>query len=320
VTVDILLGNGESMVSQQYSADNNVSVMACVDQYQFCIPSPNAAPICTPFASQNDLGDNAITLPQLQKIHANEYQTAIAESIIQAIRFSNFEYLIANMDSPLLAQSLAVPDISMPIASDQWVLESKNWFSLGLANMQHMGVDYVTGPPAEYSQYAQGPGNNTGLNWLCGNQVVRSENYTNFSTLAIFLVFTLGGLVIFVSLWLETVVGLMRSRWRHGRWKQTAWWAEGTLQLQRQAFEGIGIGGWEVREWNQVPLAEEGKEFTGLRNCEQMLPLAAAQTMKTKHQSSSTAGLEKGAVVRDFSVTSSNEGIRDVKRVRSNSL
>ncbi|KAE9381083.1 hypothetical protein N431DRAFT_457696 [Stipitochalara longipes BDJ] len=318
LTFNMLNENGKTITSQAYGIDNFVNVVACVEQYQFCIPSPGGVPTCTPFVSQNDLYFNLSTLPQLQKIHANEYQIATAESIIRASHPSSISLLIQYMDSPLLAESLAKSTMSMPIASDQWVLESKNWFSLGLASMQHMAVDYVTGPPAEYSQYTPGPGNDTGLNWLCENQIVRSEDYINFSTLAIFLIFALGGLVIFSSLWLETAVGLIRLRSRRSRWKQTAWWAEGILQLQWQAFEGIGIGGWEVKEWDQVPLAEEGKEFTGLRSRDS---LAVAQTMKTKHQStSSTAGFEKGATVRVFSVTSSNEGIQDVRRVRSKSF
>lgn len=313
--------DGTELPTQGYSFDNVFSVMACAEQYQFCIPSPNAAPICTPFTSRKDLTYQPFLLPLLQRIHASEYQTAIIESIIQGLEYSSITYLLQNLDSPLLANNLAISGQSMPLASDQWVLESKNLFSMGLAIMQHMVVDYVTGPPTEYAQFAVGPGNDTGLNWLCGSQIVRSEDFINFSTLAIFLVFILGGLVIFVSLWLETAVGLIRARSRRGRWKQTAWWVEGTLQLQRQAFERKGIGGWEVKEWDQVPLAEEGKEFTGLSNCGDVLPLAVAQVMESRSQN--TALLEnfgKSSAVRVLSVTSSSEGISDAKRLRSHFL
>jgi hypothetical protein len=313
------MGGGTNLTMELYGLDNVINVMACTEQYQFCIPSPNAASLCTPFTSANDLLYQPFVDPLLQKIHASDYQTAIIESLILALQYSGFRHLIPTMNSPLLAEDLVSTRVSLPIASDQWVLESKNWFSLGLTNMQYMGVDYVSGPPAEYSQYATTPGNNTGLNWLCQNQIVRSGDYMNFSILSIFLVFILGRLVIFVSLWLETAVGLIRSRLRLERWKQTAWWAEGILQLQRQAFEGKGIRGWEVKEWDQVPLTEEEKSFTGLGSYDEMVPFDAAQTMELQ-STFPMARFEKGAVVREFSVASSKEGIRDLKRLRSNSF
>lgn len=96
---------------------------------------------------------------------------------------------------------------------------------------------------------------------------------------------------------------------------------EGGLQLQRLAFEGVGVGGWVVREGEQVPLAEEGKEFTGFGGGDDGIVLAADQGLNTQTMNtSSPAESEKGPVVRVFSVTSSKEESRDVERVRSNSI
>jgi hypothetical protein len=139
-------------------------------------------------------------------------------------------------------------------------------------------------PPPQYTQYvAQNESkNNQGLKWLCGSQIIRRSDYTNFSTLAIGLVFGLGSLVIVVSLSLETVVGYVRLKWRKGRWRQRAWWAEGTLQLQRRAFEGMGIKDWEFGEWDRVPVTGKGRVWSALGNWDDMLP--QAKEVKTVSQ------------------------------------
>lgn len=70
--------------------------------------------------------------------------------------------------------------------------------------MQFLTMDYISGPWSQYAQYVEQNLSSTDpdLKWLCGSKIIRRNDYTNFSTLAIFLVFGLGGFLsgfVFVS-------------------------------------------------------------------------------------------------------------------------
>jgi len=98
----------------------------------------------------------------------------------------------------------------------------------------------------------------------------------NFSSLAVGLIFGIGAVVIGISLCLETIVGWARTRKRfeRGAWKQRAWWTDGTLQLQRKAFEGAGVGDWEVRECDLVPITSTRMTFRGMEQRGEIVPVA----------------------------------------------
>ena len=318
LTATISGSNGNEYTQHGFGLDSTISVLGCVEQYQFC-NSNTKFPSSTPFRAAGQMSTS-----DLENINLNTYQTALATSLMWATKITSVNFLIQFLPSPLLAESLAQDTTSMPLAPNQWILEAQNWFTIGLSTMQHLLVDYITGPAPQYQQYVDKASNqnNTAIQWLCKNQIIERDDYTNFSTLAISLVFALGGIVIIVSASLETVVGLIRLRWRTGRWRQRAWWAEGTLQLQRRAFEGMGIKGWEVGEWSRVPLAPEGREFSGLRNWDEMLPLAGEKTVGIVRQiTSSTGGFDKGNLVKMASITAtSDEGTDEIGTVRSNSV
>jgi hypothetical protein len=56
--------------------------------------------------------------------------------------------------------------------------------------------------------------------------------------------------------------------------------------------------GLEVGEWSGIPLAPEGKESSGLRNWDEMLPLAGEKTVGiVRRITPSTGGFEKGNLV-----------------------
>jgi hypothetical protein len=90
------------------------------------------------------------------------------------------------------------------------------------------------------------------LEWICNNQIIRDDSYTSFSILWISLIFGLGGLIILVSLNLETVVSYFQRRYKRGLYQQLRWQLDSTLQLQRMAFEEAGFGEWEGGT-NEVP-------------------------------------------------------------------
>lgn len=259
-----------------YGPDQPFSVLACVEQFQFCNPAStsNSTSRCTTPASGTQISDYATNQDSFRRVFDNEHQVATALAFGIALDAASINSVVVRAPPvPILAASLITAQDSLPPAPSQWILETENWFQIGLAAMQRLTVEYISGPPAQYAEYVVEDEKNhdAGLKWLCGNQKIRRNDYTNFSTLAISIIFGMGLLIIGVSLYLETFVGYVRQRWRKGRWKQRAWWAEGTLQLQRRAFEGMGVRDWEFGEWDRVPVTRKGKVWSALGNWDEML-------------------------------------------------
>jgi hypothetical protein len=284
-------------VSNYYAPDAPISVMACTEQYQFCNPSaPSNSPSCTSLQSSNQMSDD--TFGEIAQIFTNKHQQIIL-NMVDLVQ-SSISPVIE--EAPLLANALAKEIFSLPLAPNQWNLEVQNWFRIVLANMQFAGLYFATGPPIEYTQPGHQLDNITAdpdLRWLCQNFIIRRNDYTNFRTLAIGLVFGLGTLIISVSLCLETIVGMVRSKWRRGRWRQRAWWAEGTLQLQRRVFDGMGIHNWEIDEWSRVPITDEKVVFSALKNWDDMLPIVTERKVNSvaEKQKVPSPSLKSGMVL-----------------------
>lgn len=279
-----------------YEKDEPVSVLACLEQQQFCNPSSqlSKAPRCTPFWSMY----YTPTEEEFDEVFNNEHQKTIAKAVLFQSSYSAFNYAM-NM-VPLLARNLYGDEMSLPLASDQWVLEVTNWFTVGLAQVQRLMLEYITGPSLpEYLQIAVRDQlhNDTNLAWLCGSQIIRHSDFTNFRTISFAMIFAFGVIIFVVNQSLETVVGWFRSRWRSGRWRQRAWWAEGTLQLQRRAFESMGVKDWELDEWDRVPVTEKGRKWSAFKNWDEMLPVAREQKrifVVTKQVSPTSSGPRSG--------------------------
>jgi len=247
---------------QMFAPDSSLSVLACVDQQQFCNPAFPGGHVCTELLSPDDFLMSGMEL--LFGISANERQLAVASTIYNAASVSTFYYTVLGLDMPLLADSLAAGGVSVPLPNNQWELEVKNWFQIGLNNVQRMVVDFATGPPSQFAQYTLNQVTSPAMQWMCENQIVQREDFTSFSTLALALIFGIGGTVIAVSLFLENLVGWMRVRFNGDMWRQEKWWMDGTLQLQRAAFENSGLGGvWRVG-MKDIPVSGKGKVFLGL--------------------------------------------------------
>lgn len=210
----------------------------------------------------------------LREVFANDQQLATAGAFSLSSDTAFLHPIVFSGGTKLLASSLTTTQVSLPPSPDQWILESENWFRTGLAAIQGYMVGYVSGPPGENAAAYNNQSNfEPGLEWLCANQIIRRNDYTNFSTLAIALVFAIGIIVIATSLCLETIVGAVRLKRRKSTWKQRAWWSEGSLQLQRCAFEGMGVKDWKIREWSLVPVTDKGIIWSALGDGENILPL-----------------------------------------------
>ncbi|KUJ06552.1 uncharacterized protein LY89DRAFT_769160 [Mollisia scopiformis] len=240
--------SGPIVRKEIYFPDNQVTVLACLEQQQICNPTPlvNNTKHCTRF---QPIFTN---FEELQDVLSTSRQMRLAYSLLNSSMQSSLAYTIDAI--PLLAESLGDGALSLPISPIQWILETENWFKVGLYIMQRLTVDFATSPPSQFSQFIplNQWNNDTDLRWMCDNQILKRRDYTNFHSLSIGFIFGFGVLVYAINQSLETTVGWVRLKWRSGRWRQRAWWADGTLQLQRRAFEGMGIKDWELDEWDRV--------------------------------------------------------------------
>jgi hypothetical protein len=197
----------------------------------------------------------------MASIGANDRQRIISSTIYNAASLSTFYYTVLSLESPLLADRLAGGGVSIPLPDNQWELEVQNWFQIGLNNVQRMVVSSAAGPPGQFAQYTFNQSRSPALQWMCENQIIRRDDFTSFSTLAIAFIFGLGGAVIVLSLFLENIVGWIRIKFNGDLWRQEKWWMDGTLQLQRAAFENSGLGGvWRVGV-EDIPISGKGKCF-----------------------------------------------------------
>jgi hypothetical protein len=292
---------------------------------QFCrLAGAGEVGTCSPFLSFEAIATWAEN--ELETFFVTPKQIRTARSMIQPVISTDISTSIKELKSPLLADALAYDMISLPVPANQWITEAQNWFTISLANTQHRLVDYITGPPAQFTQFVpfNQAKNDTTLAWLCSNQIIRRNDFTNFSTLAISLIFGIGIVVILSAFWVESVTGLVRSKRRKGEWRQTAWWSEETLQLQMNAFFGMGITDWKSAAINQVPVTRKNEQWSSVREWEKILAQVeeGAKEGKKKPYLFTLPVLVSSDVTSSASCTGSSntEGPKSPSRVRSYSV
>jgi hypothetical protein len=105
--------------------------------------------------------------------------------------------------------------------------------------------------------------------WMCKNQLVQSDGYASFSVLGIALILIIGELIIIAQLLLNPLANTYRRRMNHGvSTTMPACNAANVLQIQRLAFEGLGVHtGWEMSSAeDMIPVTDKGSnvEFNAL--------------------------------------------------------
>lgn len=75
-------------------------------------------------------------------------------------------------------------------------------------------------------------------------QKILSTDYTSLSLFGLYFTYMTGVIVILASYITEPLLALFYSRHRYEEYKYLEWAANGTLQLQRLAYQGIGSQKW----------------------------------------------------------------------------
>lgn len=125
--------------------------------------------------------------------------------------------------------------LQSPLPDNQWVVELSSWFQVGLASIQQSVLEYATGPiDLGQTGVIVRPNASDELGQrLCKSQSIRNSGQVqSFSILGMTLIFALGGMIIIISLTMESTVGVMQRRWaRGGEYKRLVWKRDENLEI-----------------------------------------------------------------------------------------
>ncbi|KAI9812584.1 MAG: hypothetical protein M1827_004573 [Pycnora praestabilis] len=231
------------------------TVLACVEQHQVCNPALPSKTGCTSLTGillVNDL---------LSSLDLNDRQLATVELLRQALGSNLVNDVTQTLEtSSLLATNTLSGIVSAGLPKNQWTIEVSNWFAIVMANSQRLVVEYATGPSnLAYMKYVQEPTTTEGQT-MCTNMKIRSTGHISFSILALAVVFAIGIVIIGISIVLDSVVGYIQNWKKKGEYRRMNWILDGTLQLQRMAYEGNGLGTWQNCA-DEIPVTKLGERF-----------------------------------------------------------
>ena len=236
-----------------YMSNQEVYVLACTEQHQFCNPNNGK---CTP------LSGAAQVVTYLPGLDLNEAQAATYITMGLTITFLNTYNSVDSLGSRALRASETLDQgFQLPLPDNQWMIEVSTWFAVLLAKLQQRTVQYAIG-----SSYVPegltlvGPANRDQEN-ICNNTKIQSQSgTTSFSVLGVSIILIVGSVFVFTSLVLSTVMGFIRRKRHWEEYKNLQWTVDNTLQLQRLAYEEAGQGQWSGGT-DSVPITRKGDKF-----------------------------------------------------------
>lgn len=240
----ISLSTGYTANVTWYSASYLVSPVVCRDQHQFCLGKSNET--CTPFSAiTSDLIDE---VTKLQGVQIAQALTASRLSI--AVTSAKLSNVVGSRGSNSLLAARTVNGYfqTAQLSEDHWVDEVKNWFSISLAALQAVALEYATGPDDPYfDAYLKTPAEDIQKS-QCDRQRVRdAQGYVNYDMKGLIVLVVVGAALAFFGLIFETLMSYA-TRLNH-RWKDSwaAWLADGIYHIHMTALESKGVKGWHDR-------------------------------------------------------------------------
>lgn len=269
-------------------APNPLSFLGCQEQYQFCKVDParpnstsgnanTGSDSCTPLTGLYKLFPdlmfvkgspwNGTVLPNLNPVQKALYyflaKTMSNSQLHWQLGFIGYENLIAQ---EVVWDGGFDFDMSAGVPDDQWEIEVMNWLNVSLSTTQRATVAYSR--PSQYDintgnsslQYIEKP-QDPELGKLCSKIKIRSARHTSFSVVGMAATISFGIACILGSYAIRPFFGWIQRRTGHGIYKAQEWTESSTLQLQRMAAEGKGIGPWKGKEGDVPTLVEPDLRF-----------------------------------------------------------
>lgn len=98
---------------------------------------------------------------------------------------------------------------------------------------------------------------------LTQNQRVLSSDYTSLSLFGLYFTYVTGIIIIIASYTAEPILALFYSRRKYEEYKYLEWAANGTMQLQRLAYQGLGSRKWS-NYTDEIPKTRPGVSLPDL--------------------------------------------------------
>jgi hypothetical protein len=213
-----------------------VSVVGCACQYQFCGPTATEGTVCTPLTGM----DTAVRL--CSDILRFPRQRAALRRIVEVIgSIGDMSRLATTLVGNVLLANHFGPIEEHPLPNDQWIRELNHMFGTLMTVLQIRNYRFAGGYDPQFEPKVTPPRAND--TWMCGNQMVRRNDYQSFSVLGLGIIVGLGGFIILVNMTLSEVVGMIQKRYHkhgHGRREWNLLKTE-TLQLLAYSAQGVDM-------------------------------------------------------------------------------
>ncbi|KAG6354602.1 hypothetical protein INS49_004620 [Diaporthe citri] len=248
---DMTIGAGMPSATM-YAADDPAPPLACLVQYRICNPNLPKEKSCSAPMGIFGAGDEAHKV-----LTYHEEHNAIQWLQHYFYAFSQPRDIVFGLGShSLQSRNRLQAGYQGDLPVDQWENDVEHWFNIASASLQYFPVLTATGYLPNLNEEAILRPSSTSELEICQNQKIKSTAFVSFSVLWISLVFAVGLLLIILSLSLESLCRLIQRRASNIRYPLAEWNSNSCLQLQRLAFEELGIGQWEGCDQN-VPFTEE---------------------------------------------------------------
>ncbi|KAJ9669280.1 hypothetical protein H2201_000632 [Coniosporium apollinis] len=262
---------------QGWVSSRTVSVLGCTEKYQFCNGNRCNSPT----------GLFSISGESMEALRLNARQIATFHLLWKVASAARLRYILYFLGNKILVANEKVYGaflVSSPLPDNQWQIEMENLNNLSMAVLQQHVVEHASPqnievrPGVTSRQYII-PENTPEGKRLCANQKTRHAAYSSFNLLGICVIIFGGSLIILVNLSLPHLVGWIQKMTGIGLAARLDWIESETLQLQRMAFEGRGIGPW-IGKQDRVPTtAKFGRRFPRTAiNLRDSYPLRLSET------------------------------------------
>jgi hypothetical protein len=258
--------NQSSQNSQFYTASNDLNILGCIEQYQFCnLGNERCTDLTGLYGIKETIekGDLLLTSRQ-EAVYRVMWKAAWSMAFQWAFEVLSDNILRAR-ETVFTVKSIT----SSSLPSNQWEIEALNLHNLSLAVFQRRVWEFASPESFEIR-----PGLNSlkqivrpterNMLELCGVQKIRSGDHYSVSVLGMGIMLGVGSLLILLDWMLIQQIFWFRSLTSGRHTKKADWTNTGTLQLQRQALEARGVGPWNTKDYEVPVLAERFRTFVGL--------------------------------------------------------
>ncbi|PSN65906.1 hypothetical protein BS50DRAFT_677234 [Corynespora cassiicola Philippines] len=243
-----------------FSADERISVVGCASSRLFCNPELPLSDGCVSGYSASGMNEFFRAWPNSED-RASLFPLSVVLQNFDAEDIGNI-FHAKSLPTLLSRNSIWWNLQTQLIPANQWQKEIEYLTQTMLSAMQHYMVDYARGywlnePVCDIMPCRR----------LCKSQKVRTTNHYSFSVLGLAIILTVGGVIMLISVCLGLILELISKSLlqKSGRFQYAfaEWKASSTLQLQRLAQEGTGMGVWSKTS-GSVPVIEQGNELAVL--------------------------------------------------------